>query len=524
MNQVETIAAKLPPLVDAYIKQETETSELYDKSPDQTGLDKACSELTNRSVNRNILVKVLIEQAKNSSFSNEQTLKQIDLLLNNDVATVTTGHQLCIYGGPMFFFYKILSVISLSQKLNAQGKKVVPVFWMASEDHDFEEINHIYTQGKKLQWTSTHKGPVGRMALNDLIEFKVQLKELFQDLYSHKETIEILDRIFSSEKNLSQSIRDFAYWIFADHGLVVIDADDARLKALLIPVIQKELFDSFSSRAVREQTEKIESLGHTSQVTPRDINLFWSKSGYRERIVKTEKGFATVDLEHTWTNDEIKRSVEQTPEYFSPNVILRPLYQEIILPNIAYIGGPGETSYWLQLKKVFEDAMVPMPVVLIRDMFLLVESLTVKKVDQLNIKFSDIFQNRDELIKILLRRKGTHEHIIESRQSMLEKEFAAMSHELSEFDPSLEESSKAELKRLSNKLNNLKRKVIRADKRQNEVLLSRLDHVYDQCFYDGAPQERMLNWLSFWGHPKQVFELLPMCNPLKAELKVVCLD
>lgn len=165
MNQVETIAAKLPPLVDAYIKQAVETSELYDKSPDQAGLDKAYSELTGRSVNRDILVKVLTEQAENSSFSNEETSKQIDLLLNNDVATVTTGHQLCIYGGPMFFFYKILSVISLSQQLNAQGKKVVPLFWMASEDHDFEEINHIYTRAKSYNGLVLKKVPLGEWLL-----------------------------------------------------------------------------------------------------------------------------------------------------------------------------------------------------------------------------------------------------------------------------------------------------------------------------------------------------------------------
>ena len=524
MKKLDSFSPKLSALVQGYLNGNESLRGFYQDLLTYDALKNRHDRISQRQINRSTLVNVVKEQAKGSKYSTDTTFKQIDLLGNSDVSTVTTGHQLCIYGGPMFFLYKILSIISVADKLQKDGRKCVPILWMASEDHDFEEINHIVLNDDKVLWKSEQSGPVGRMNLNDLNEFKSSVVQALRHDYRYSDSLKELDLIFSQGKLLSEATRDFVYWIFADSGVVVIDADNDSLKTLFAPVIRQELELGFSQKALEVNNVRLKELDYSIQVTGREINLFWMKDGYRQRIVRTEDGFETVDGENTWTKDEISILIDSNPECFSPNVILRPVYQEVLLPNIAYIGGPGETSYWLQLKDVFDSAKIEMPLILLRDMFALVTPLSAKKKAQLGIKWQDLFQKQGELIKILIRNQGTHEDIVSKRQKQLESSFNEMFVELSAFDDSLRQNAEAEFARLNNRLESLKKKIFRSDKRKNEVLVQRLDHLYQNVFPSGVPQERVINALAFWPNPNNVLSLLLFCDPFKAEIKIVELD
>lgn len=524
LKKLDSFPPKLPSLVQDYFDGKEAISNLVNLPPTYKALRDNHDTVVERKIDREVLVQVLLSQAKKSEYSNEVTNNQINSLSHSNISTITTGHQLSIYGGPMFFFYKILSIVSIAEKLKKDGKKSIPIYWMASEDHDFDEINHIVVEGQKAHWETDQNGPVGRMKLNNFSSFKNQIVEQLKDDYRYSKTLKELDRIFDSRKTLTDAIRDFVYWIFADSGVVVIDADDRNLKRLFIPYLEKELATNFSQKAIDDNSLQLGTLGYKTQVAGREINLFWMRDGYRDRIVKTVDGFATADRKYQWDYETMLSLVKASPECFSPNVILRPLYQEGILPNIAYVGGPGETSYWLQLKGVFDSASIPMPLVLLRDMFSLMNPLSIKKKDQLGINWVDLYQNQDDLVKRLIRMKGSHEELVSKRQVLLEDSFKLMANELSEFDDSLRRKTEAELVRLNRKLETLKKKVLRSEKNQNEVLLKRVEHLYLQSFPVGNPQERVLNWLHFWPLPKSVLELLPHCDPFSTEIKVIETD
>jgi bacillithiol biosynthesis cysteine-adding enzyme BshC len=521
LKKLDSFSPKLPSLVQDYLDGKETVSDLFEKFPDYQTLIASHDQIKSRSLDRETLVKVLLSQSKGSDYSTELTTSQINNLKEESVSSITTGHQLCVYGGPMFFLYKILSVISLSEKLKVDGKSCVPIYWMASEDHDFEEINHIFVKGEKVNWSTSQSGPVGRMHLKELDVFKQRVADILKDDYRYDKPLQELDQIFGAEKTLSEAIRDFVYWIFADSGVVVIDADDKDLKSLFAPYLNQELEYAFSQTAIENNNRRLSTLGYSAQVAGREINLFWMKDGYRERIIKTEFGFETADGLNQWAKEELLALVKTNPECFSPNVILRPLYQEVMLPNLAYVGGPGETSYWLQLKGVFDSANVQMPMVLLRDMFTVVDTLAVKNKKQLDVEWVDLFDNQDELVKRLLRKDGSHEDIVAKRQEILQLSFIEMIHELSHFDESLRQNAEAEMVRLNNKLESLKKKVLRSEKMKNEVLVGRVDHLYEFAFPNGSPQERILNGLGLWPNPDSILELLPHCNPFEAKIKVV---
>lgn len=522
LNLKQKIKPNLPTLVQDYLNQNESLSSFYDFAPSLKGLKEAYSKRSKFPVNREVLVETLLEQAGQSGFATEITNSQILRLRNPKVMTVTTGHQLCVYGGPMFFMYKILSVIGLSRKLEAEGMEVVPVYWMASEDHDFDEINHVHLKGEKITWNTNQSGAVGSISIIDLDEFKHHLKHQFSNDYRYDDTLNQLDIIFNSSKTLSQAIQDFVYWVFAQEGIVVIDPNVRGLKEEFKRVARSELTDQISSIQLTKSNESLQEKGYPVQVNGRSINLFWLDDNYRERIEWNGATFETPDKKNQWELGELLRLVDNAPEHFSPNVILRPVYQEMILPNLAYIGGPGETSYWLQLKSVFKAFGVFMPVVLMRDMFLLVNDTLDKKIEKLGIEYSDLLKNQDWLFTELVKRKGSNEFIIEEIREPISKALQHAIDQIDEVDVTLSQSAKTETVRILMRLNVLQSKLLRSDKRKSEELQQRLQSLFSEVYQNGTPQERLDNWLNHFQNPKQIIEFLEWIDPLASDrLKVV---
>ncbi len=524
MIEVECIEASVPKLIQDYLKESAVLKEFYTFSPSLEGLRSAAAERVKFPVDRQTLVDVLKSQFEASSHTSKSAKANIDRLLEVDVYTITTGHQLCVLGGPLFFFYKILSAVKWSQLAEEQGIKSVPVYWMASEDHDFEEIRSTQIGGKTYDWGEDLIGPVGRHSLAGFQQALQQLSSEFDGLPGWKETGAFIASLFAAEKTLAQATRDLVQWAFGDMGVVVIDADDPKLKSLFTAQMLKDIFEATAQKGVEEASHALAKHDYGTQVTPRAINLFYMLDGYRERLEWQEGKVVTVDGKYEWTPEALKAHVNEHPERFSPNVVLRPMYQEVILPNLCYIGGPGELSYWLQFKQAFASMDVFFPQLMLRDMAVLMDAKTAKRMEQLGLSPTDVYRSEEELLKEQLRANGTHEFLVEERRKRIDVHMQELEEALEQFDPTLAESTRAEHQRILNRLEALKKKVLRADKRKNETLERRLSEWKDVVHPGGVPQERVLNWLSFFTDRSLsdgLEEMRKQFNPMEGYVRVI---
>ncbi|MDX1603010.1 MAG: bacillithiol biosynthesis cysteine-adding enzyme BshC, partial [Salinimicrobium sediminis] len=366
------------PLVTDYLDQKENVQQFYGLFPtlenfqEQIAIKKENYDAAGGTEKREVLTGILKEQYRDIKIS-EATASNFDLLKEETTFTVTTGHQLNLFTGPLYFLYKIVSAINLARDLKKAYPQYnfVPVYWMATEDHDFEEISFFYLHGKKFQWNPPKSektgGPVGELpttGLNDVFELfsaeigntknAGQLKQWFKKAYLEHD-------------NLADATRYLANELFGEQGLVIMDAHHAELKRLYIPQMKKELLDQVSYKAVQKKSETLEQEGYNVQVNTREINLFYIQKGLRERIIEKNGKFFVHENEISWSKEELLELLENHPERFSPNVLLRPLYEEVILPNLCYIGGGGELAYWLELKGLFEAVNITFPVLLLRN-------------------------------------------------------------------------------------------------------------------------------------------------------------
>jgi len=521
LQLTDTLKAALPALVQDYLDQKEDISECYSFEHSFEGVIAAAKARATESKDYSVLVEVLTAQARASKYASKSVFDNIEKL-NSGAVTITTGHQLCIYGGPLFFFHKILSAVALSRKLQESGIEAVPVYWMASEDHDFEEINHVFINNEKVSWEIDAKGPVGRLMLNQLSGFKQKLSVLFSNDPLKKETLVKLDAIYAQNKNLAEATRDFVYSVFSEFGVVVIDADDSRLKSQFKPIIKRELEEQFSNKALEKSNKKLAELGYALQVEGREINLFYMLDYYRERLVKTEGGFATADGIHSWESQELLAEVDEYPERFSPNVVLRPLYQEAILPNAAYIGGPGELSYWLQLKLVFDAVNCFYPAALLRDMVMISTEKSQKRLSQLEINYADARLKYDDLLKLVVRKEGSHEHLVDESMEQISSSLDNLLTRLGELNENLKISGETEKIRILRRLTSLQKKVLRHDKKHAGTASTRIEEIKNALFPFDTPQERVHNWLVYSHEPnKWCEELLPFYSLFNLGTKVI---
>ena len=306
--------------------------------------------------NRKVLVASLNKQYQDFDIS-EATKSNINSLLSKHTYTITTGHQLNLFTGPLYFLYKIVSVINLSEQLNKKysNHHFVPVYWMATEDHDFEEINYFNLYGKKVAWDHESGGAVGALKTDGLEQLLVNLKTKIGTSENAKKLIDLFYEAYLQHKNLSDATRYLSNQLFAEYGLVIVDGNHTELKKEFTPFAKKELLDKASFSIINKTTEQLEVIGYNKQVQPREINLFYIIKGIRERIIEEEGSFKINNTDIFFNKKELLNELEEFPERFSPNALLRPLYQEVVLPNLCYVGGGGELAYWFQLKYYFKN-------------------------------------------------------------------------------------------------------------------------------------------------------------------------
>lgn len=452
----------------------------------------------------------------------------IKLLENQNTLTVTTGHQLCLMTGPLYFIYKIVSTIKLCRQLKDQYSEMnfVPIYWMASEDHDFEEISSFIFRGKKFKWNAAFGGAVGKIKTKSL---KPLLDLFTQELGSHlnaQALKKLIIKSYQSANDLSDATRIFVHSLFQSYGLLIIDGDSAALKKHFAPHIKEELESQSCAQKVNSQIENLKKNYDPQfkpQVNPRDLHLFFFDQGKRHRLVKNEGGFSWEGRAKSISKEEMMVGLENNPEKFSPNVLLRPLYQEVILPNIAYVGGGGELAYWLELKSFFESQNIPFPLLVLRNSALVIDEKGVRKINNLKLELNDLFLSRNALINKKVRQISNIDLDLSAFKTILESQFEKLQSLVEQTDASFEGAVKAQRVKQFKGIDRLEQRLLKAQKIKLKDQVERLALVQEQFFPGGKLQERVENFSDFYVQHGSAFIdfLVETFDPLSSDFTIV---
>jgi bacillithiol synthase len=499
------------PIFLDYIAQQPQLTPFYEQFPT---IDAFQSQIQNRTFSadhRAVLVETLQRQYA-------QTANPPDLAILNqpNTFTVTTGHQLNIFTGPLYVIYKIVTVVKLARQLKAAYPEFnfVPVYWLASEDHDFAEINHFSLFGRNHVWQTEQRGAVGRMNPHELLALLADIPEklpLFEAAYGQHDT-------------LADAVRHYMHALFGAEGLVCLDADDAALKRLFAPVLRDELTNQTAARLATETTGQLEQAGYPAVITPRPINVFYLADQLRERIVLEGGRYQVLNTALSFAPDELFQLLADHPERFSPNVVLRPVYQETILPNLAYIGGPSEVPYWMQLRGIFRQFGLPFPLLMPRNFALYVPKVAAKRINKLGLTPDQLFQPEAALKRAFVEHHSRHALKFDAENQIVYRAMDTLLNKALQVDKSLEKAVLAETKRFANAVVRLEKKMRRAEERNQETGVRQLLAVRHELFPNGGLQERSENFLTFYLADRQFLrKLLDNFNPLDFRFQL-CLE
>ena len=512
-------------LVIDYVNQSEKLQPFLSFAPTSDGIKKAIAERKKYPTNRKALVTVLQKQYADCGLTAKQQFS-IEQLSNENCFTITTAHQPNIFTGHLYFIYKILHTVKLAEvfKKEFPENNFVPVYYMGSEDADLDELGHVFVNGEKSEWQTSQTGAVGRMkvdkALIKLIDsiagqvlihpFGASIINTMKDCYKEGVTIE-------------QATFKLVNELFKEYGLLVILPDDAELKTLFIPVVEKELQEAFSHQQVA-QTVAAFPAAYKVQASGRALNLFYLKDDRRDRIELENENYKVHDTAISFSKEEIFAELYNYPERFSANVILRPVFQELILPDIAFIGGGGEIAYWLQLKKVFEAVNVPYPVLVLRNSFMVVAKEEGKRVKHLKLSFTDLFKKENDLLNLLVKRESSLQLNLQNEQRALNEIYQKLKTISGAVDITLVNHTEALQVKAIKKIEALEKKMLRAEKQKFEAQQRQLHKIKMVLFPNNSLQERIENLIPFYakwgdGFIKALYE-----NSLALQQELVILE
>lgn len=494
-----------------YLNNAAPLQEFTSFTNDFEGIKNAIESRKKNTVDRKLLVESLKNQYKNYEAS-PATIDNIDALLNDNTFTIITAHQPNILTGHLYFIYKILHTIKLSAfcKTHFPDYHFVPVFFMGSEDADLDELNHIYADGKKYTWETNQKGAVGRMLVDDaFVKMVNELKNHVAVLPFGDDMISLIQEHYTLGKKMDIATASFVNAIFSKFGLVILIPDDAHLKSAALNIFKKEILSSPSKALVESQNKKLNDAGYKSQAYARDINLFYLKENGRNRIERENDVWKIVDTDVQFTTSQIEAELEKYPERFSPNVILRGVFQEAILPNIAFIGGGGELAYWLQLKSVFEYFNVFYPVLVLRNSFLLIEEKSAANVAKLGLSINELFLKTDELVHEQIKKNTNNQLSIDGSLAALASVFDHLKDQVVSVDQTLLDHISRIHKMALGNLNHLEHKILKAEKRNQYDRVQQLQQLKSRLFPMNSLQERIENIIPFWSrYGKELIDII----------------
>jgi bacillithiol biosynthesis cysteine-adding enzyme BshC len=337
------------------------------------------------------------------------------------------------------------------------------------------------------------------------------IKKLFQESYLN-------------HSNLAKATHYLANELFGEYGLVILDADNQDLKRTFIPYIKEELIQQTSHKRVLETAEKLKN--YTIQVNPREINLFYLEDDLRERIILENGKYKVNNTKTAFSESEILSLLENHPEKFSPNVIMRPLYQEVILPNLCYIGGGGEIAYWLELKSFFDAVKVTFPILLLRNSALLATEKQATKADKLGLSWSDLFSKQKDLVNTKTAQLSEFPIDFVPQKELLRKQFENLYEIAHQTDKSFSGAVKAQEAKQTKGLENLEKRLLKAQKRKHSEELERITDLQNELFPNQSLQERQANFSEFYieNGESLIPQLLNQLKPLDGNFNIIILS
>jgi bacillithiol biosynthesis cysteine-adding enzyme BshC len=498
----------------AYINQDPGLTPFYHHFPSIEAAGDQMKEKSFPSERRALLSNVLEKQYAEVN-SPEPVSRNISLLRDDNTYTVVTGHQLNIFTGPLYVILKMITTINACEALKKAypDKEFVPIYWMATEDHDFEEINHFHFNGKRFQWDSTQTGAVGRFSTQDMSSLLQQLSAFPSFML----------RAYHGKKTLATAVREYMTSLFGEYGLVVLDADDRDLKATFKNVMRDDILECTIQPEIAKISQTLNDKGYKTQVYARQVNFFYLEGSQRLRIEKHEDStFSLVGGDQVFTTEELKQIIEDHPERLSPNVILRPLYQESILPNLAYCGGPSELIYWLQIAPLFPRYSIPFPMLLPRNYAMIVPSHLEMKWNKTGYSLSDMFKGKEYLLKDATLRESGHQVKLNGQKKALEVIFNQIKQQAATIDPTMSQHVEAQWAKTEKRLDIMEKKFIRAEKRHHTDLLRQIEEVLDTLFPGGGLQERHTNIMEFYQTNQAIIqELKDLLDPFDYSFNVI---
>lgn len=505
-----------------YINQSGSIKPFFPFTPSLKGIQQTIEARKSFNTDRESLVSVLKDQYKNID-KNAIIQLNLESLLSPDCFTITTAHQNNIFTGPLYFIYKIVHAVRLSDHLREvlPAYNFVPVFYMGTEDADLAELNHIYLGGEKLEWKTKQQGAVGRMKIDkDLINHISKMEGELSVLPNGADLMGLLKNCYKEGSTVQEATFHFLHQLFGEYGLIVLIADEARLKKQMRTIFEDDLLNQTASSVVERSAAKLEKAGYQVQAHPREINLFYLKDDLRERIeevprsARDDKSWRVVSGKVSFTKEELLNELDLNPERFSPNVILRGLFQETILPNIAFIGGGGELAYWLQLKDLFDNYKIPFPVLVLRNSFLIIEEKWREKMAHLKLETDDFFLPEADILNKWVSRESKIEIKLNGSLTELEKLYELFKKQATAIDKTLEQHVDALKTKTVFRLQELEKKMLRAEKRKFADQQRQIHAIKSHLFPRNGLQERYENlsyYYSLWG--KKFIQILYEQSP-----------
>lgn len=488
LSKTDVAYATLDPALEPFYRYAPTLKNFHQAIQDRAGADTP----------RELLVHVLEEQYDVLP-DTSPVWDRIRALLRPDVFTVTTAHQPSLLLGPLYFIYKAMTTINLAEAVQREtGKRIIPVFVLGSEDHDLEELNHIRLFNKTIAWEPGLGGPVGLMPAATLAPVLEELKPVLGESENALALWSVIDRSYRQAATFADATQALLHALFGRFGLVVFNMSHPDLKRQFVPLMRAELTEQASNRLVSAVIAQLHDLGFKTQAMPREINLFYLSPGHRERIVLENGVYKVLHLDKTFTREEILLELENYPERFSPNVVLRPLYQELILPNLAYVGGGGELAYWLERRSQFEHFGIPYPILLRRNSVLWVDKDAIKRSLKFGFPVARYFEETDALVRAYVEAQADAEVSLAAEIADLHRIFEHIAQKAQVIDPTLEKAVRADEVKTAAHLQQWESRLVRAEKQKHEVSINQLRALKEKLFPGNGLQERSDNFIPYY--------------------------
>lgn len=504
ISQSEEDFIRLKPFFNAHYRENEEFFKVID--------DKMHSYNTSRYFDKNVLIDILKRQ--NVTFGgSEHTAHNIELLKSDETFAVVTGQQVGLYTGPLYTILKTITTIKLAKNLKERFPQFnfVPVFWLESEDHDFDEANHVYLinnqnelvrVGFEQEAASEEENakksskPVGSLKFEEMVNsINGQLRSNLLDTDFKDKLMDMITSLYKEGNDYKTAFAGMMNSIFKDHGVIFIDPGDTEIKRLLSPVFEKELTSSPKlCESIITTSAELEK-SYDLQVKPKVINMFFMHNDNRLLIEPRDGGkFALRNSKRRFEADELLGILQESPELFSPNVVLRPICQDYLLPTVAYVGGPGEISYFAQLQPAYKHYDITMPVIFPRASVTIIEGKISKFMNNFNVKLEDIFHHNFLVSKVVDKLSEVKvEDEISKYTDEMNKIFYDMRNMTVKVDQTLLSAVDNMKEKTKQNLEMFRQKLINAQAKKSDATTTQIDKVTNNVYPNHNLQERVLN-------------------------------